>query len=77
MSITSIYGNKFSSVGIVNNSIKDDDLNVLLKDYSLNLSKTIKTRFIKIKAKNYGNLPYWHAGAGGDAYIFIDEIIVN
>ena len=74
---TSIYGNKFSSVGIVNNSIKDDDLNVLLKDYSLNLSKTIKTRFIKIKAKNYGNLPYWHAGAGGDAYIFIDEIIVN
>ncbi len=74
---TSIDGNKFSSVGIVNNSIKDDDLNVLLKDYLLNLSKTIKTRFIKIKAKNYGNLPSWHAGAGGDAYIFIDEIIVN
>ena len=74
---TSIYGNKFSSVGIVNNSIKDDDLNVLLKDYSLNLSKSIKTRFIKIKAKNYGKLPSWHAGAGGDAYIFIDEIIVN
>lgn len=74
---TSIDGNKFSSVGIVNNSIKDDDLNVLLKDYSLNLSKSIKTRFIKIKAKNYGKLPSWHAGAGGDAYIFIDEIIVN
>lgn len=74
---TSIDENNFSSVGSVNNSTKDDDLNVLLKDYSLNLSKSIKARFIKIKAKNYGKLPLWHAGAGGDAYIFIDEINLN
>ncbi|MGC8865128.1 MAG: GH92 family glycosyl hydrolase [Bacteroidales bacterium] len=33
-------------------------------------------RFIKVKAINLGKIPQWHLGAGGDAYIFIDEIII-
>ncbi|EJL74976.1 GH92 family glycosyl hydrolase [Chryseobacterium populi] len=41
--------------------------------------KTLPTeaRYIKIKAYNYGKLPEWHQGAGGDSYIFIDEISVK
>jgi putative alpha-1,2-mannosidase len=39
--------------------------------------KTIKAKYIKVIAKNYGLLPAWHPGAGGDAFIFIDEITVN
>jgi len=31
-------------------------------------------RFIRVKATNFGVLPEWHQGAGGDAFIFIDEI---
>jgi predicted alpha-1,2-mannosidase len=31
-------------------------------------------RFIRVKAKNFGVLPEWHQGAGGEAFIFIDEI---
>ena len=27
-----------------------------------------------IYAKNFGTLPSWHAGAGSEAFIFIDEI---
>ncbi len=34
-------------------------------------------RYIKVFAKNYGKLPAWHEGAGGDAWIFIDEIMVE
>ncbi len=34
-------------------------------------------RFIRVRAKNFGKLPGWHQGFGGDAFIFIDEIIVN
>ncbi len=34
-------------------------------------------RFVKVFAKNYGKLPTWHAGAGGNAWIFIDEITVE
>ncbi|MFA7115650.1 MAG: GH92 family glycosyl hydrolase [Bacteroidales bacterium] len=34
-------------------------------------------RYIKIVAKNYGTIPNWHLGAGGEAFIFIDEIFVK
>jgi hypothetical protein len=41
------------------------------------IKKTTTTRFIKIKARNYGNLPEWHLGAGYPAFIFVDEVIVK
>jgi predicted alpha-1,2-mannosidase len=34
-------------------------------------------RYIRIKAKNFGTLPKWHQGAGGEAFIFVDEISVH
>ncbi len=34
-------------------------------------------RYIKITAKNYGQLPVWHESAGDNAWIFIDEIMVE
>jgi hypothetical protein len=36
-----------------------------------------KARYIKVIAYNFGKLPEWHAGAGSDAFIFIDEIMIN
>lgn len=36
-----------------------------------------KIRYIKVIAKNIGKCPEWHAGAGGKAWIFADEIIVK
>jgi hypothetical protein len=29
---------------------------------------------LKITAQQYGTLPAWHPGAGGDSFIFVDEI---
>jgi len=34
-------------------------------------------RYIKIKANNIQTCPDWHTGAGGKAWLFVDEIIVN
>ena len=34
-------------------------------------------KYIKVKAYNFGKLPEWHQGFGGDAFIFIDEITIN
>jgi hypothetical protein len=34
-------------------------------------------RFIRITAVNYGKLPAWHNGAGGNAWIFADELSVH
>lgn len=38
----------------------------------------ISARYIKIFAKNYGTIPDegWHEGAGGEGFIFIDEVLV-
>ena len=37
----------------------------------------VNARYIKVKAYNYGGLPQWHQGFGGDAFIFIDEITIK
>jgi 3',5'-nucleoside bisphosphate phosphatase len=39
--------------------------------------KDINARYIKVQAKNIGNCPEWHSGAGKKGWLFIDEIIVR
>ena len=39
--------------------------------------KDIKIRYVKIKASNIGTCPEGHPGAGGKAWLFIDEIIIK
>lgn len=46
------------------------------KEFSVKAPKG-KFRYVKVKATNFGTLPGWHQGAGGDAFIFIDEITVK
>lgn len=36
-----------------------------------------RARYLRIKAKNIGSCPDWHAGAGGKAWIFVDEVLVE
>lgn len=51
---------------------------IQIENYFYELYKSEpKWRYLKIKAKNFGKLPKWHQGAGGEAYIFIDEITVK
>jgi predicted alpha-1,2-mannosidase len=37
----------------------------------------VQARYIRVRAKQYGKLPAWHEGAGGDTHIFCDEITVE
>lgn len=53
-----------------------DDLKVQIKEVNA-IFKPVYGRFIRIKAVQYGILPKWHEGAGGDTHIFIDEIQVG
>lgn len=51
-----------------------------LKDEILQFSILLhekKARLIKISAKNIGHCPEWHQGAGGKAWLFADEIIIE
>ena len=37
----------------------------------------VQARYVRVVAKNIGTIPDWHPGAGGKAWIFADEIIVE
>ncbi len=47
-----------------------------IKNFEYNF-KNIDTRYLQIKVKNIKQCPDWHAGAGGKAWLFVDEIIVE
>jgi hypothetical protein len=36
-----------------------------------------RARYLRVKAINYGHLPDWQPGKGGQAWIFIDEIVMS
>lgn len=38
---------------------------------------TPRGRYVRIRAENVGTCPPWHPGAGGKAWLFVDEIIVE
>ncbi len=69
-------GKKFTFIGLADPGVKQSRYGVIIKDVLLN-DLDIKARFIKIEAENLGPIPDWHPGAGGKAWIFIDEIIIE
>lgn len=34
-------------------------------------------RYVRLRAVNFGKIPAWHPGSGGDAWIFVDEITIE
>ena len=70
----SVDGKTFGDETTVVNTIPDTDVNVQVKKFKVGFSKIVNARYVRIRAANYGKLPSWHPGAGGDAYIFTDEI---
>lgn len=68
-------GEKFVRFGEFTNPYPDNDYTVMTEDFTV--TGFAKARYIRVRAENYGVLPEWHQGAGGDAHIFTDEIIVK
>lgn len=59
----------------VDNTVAADNYDLIRKEFHCNVP--VKTKQIRVKAYNFGTLPKWHQGAGGDAFIFVDEISVR
>ena len=68
-------GKVYKSAGalIVSEDPKRGD--TFIKSYSV--ASKGKARFVRVRATNFGKLPQWHQGFGGDAFIFIDEIKIQ
>lgn len=66
----------FKLAKTIDNTLDAKNTEVQVIDFKTVIPAT-KARFIKIKGYNYGKLPEWHQGFGGEAFIFIDEITIK
>lgn len=66
---------KYTLLKTIDNTIDPKDTQTIIKSFTCDVP--VKTNRIVVKAYNYGKLPAWHQGAGGDAFIFVDEITVK
>lgn len=69
----SLDGKNFIALGSVINSHPDDDYTPMRKEFETNF-KLAEYRYIRVQAEHYGQCPEWHLGAGGQGWLFIDEI---
>lgn len=69
-------GKKYYPLGEIKNEINPENYTVLTHHFSKDFSM-VKARYVRVKALNFGKLPSWHQGAGGEAFIFIDEITID
>jgi hypothetical protein len=73
---TSIDGKNFTLAKTVKNEVDEKQSENTIVDFGGEITPG-EFRYIKVVARNYGKLPDWHQGFGGEAFIFIDEIMLR
>ncbi len=73
---TSIDGVDFTRVAEIKPDFPQREMIPTVREFTQRISPT-RARYIRLRAHNFGRIPSWHAGAGGDPWIFVDEIIIR
>lgn len=66
-------GKNFHGAGKIQNDIDEHATGGIIKDFEVSFPKQ-EARYIRVIAKNRGQCPTWHKGAGNPAWIFVDEV---
>ena len=74
--LVSDNGKDFRSVGVVKHDNPARKGGSFIHEFTKKF-KGLSTRYVQVKVTNFGQLPEWHKGAGGDAWIFADEITIK
>ncbi|HET8781143.1 MAG TPA: GH92 family glycosyl hydrolase, partial [Pyrinomonadaceae bacterium] len=77
----SLDGQNFVPVLTIQNDVPDGsdpsvNVGTVAKDFVKNITRQ-QARYVRMTAVNFGKIPAWHPGHGGDAWIFADEIIIE
>jgi hypothetical protein len=72
----SIDGRTFGPAFSIPNEVPEKQEGVVIREFVKTIPSQ-KARYIRLRAVNYGKIPAWHPGSGGDAWIFADEIFVE
>lgn len=69
-------GADFRPIGEVANTVPETRWGPIIAPFSFRCAPA-RARFVKVEATSFKTCPAWHKGAGGLAWIFIDEIAVR
>jgi len=69
-------GSEFDVVAthVTRAAVEDDPAGI--EEISLRFDPA-RVRYMRIRARNQGTCPEWHSGAGGKAWLFVDEVMVR
>jgi predicted alpha-1,2-mannosidase len=74
--MTSQDGHTWNKVATATHRVPVTDMQAQTMTMSATFAP-VRTRFVRVIATTYGKLPAWHPGAGEDAFIFCDEVLVK
>lgn len=73
---TSMDGVNFTRVADIKTDIAPTDMEPKIRDYTQTISP-VQARYVRAHAYNLGKIPAWHPGAGDEAFIFVDEVMIK
>ena len=69
-------GEQFRVIARLSHDVSDTEYGVFREDLVADVDR-VRARYLRYHAANYGTIPDWHLGAGGEAFIFTDELLVE
>ena len=73
---TSMDGVNFTRVAEIKPNFPQRDMTPTIREYRQKIAAT-RARYVRMRVFNFGKIPSWHPGAGGDPWIFIEEIFID
>ncbi len=67
----------FKEVATIENDFPADTYGAHLKSFTKTMNWPVNIRYVKVELEYPGDCPDWHLGAGGQAWIFVDEITIE
>jgi hypothetical protein len=73
---TSNDGVNFAEVAEIKPNFPQREMTPTVREFTQKITPT-RARYVRMRAYNFGKIPAWHPGSGGDPWIFVDEIIIK
>jgi hexosaminidase len=69
-------GRDFVKVAEIANDLSPRQADIVIREFGASFAPR-RARYVRVWAKTVGAVPDWHFGAGGKAWLFTDEIVVE
>jgi hexosaminidase len=73
----SLDGENFRTVAVLEPDLDPKHSESVVQEIPAGLEEPVEVRYIRVRARNRKTCPDWHRGAGGNAWLFADEIVVE